>query len=170
MSTTASIFGTVDGRYAAGTQSFSCVPQKLKKAWFYWVFCRFMPVSTPVLRSAAPGWRRPARLPLSKRKHLDRLCRKSRVPFLRQVQTFPEQCAAVRALHKFGFEGVVSKRLLSRYVSVNSEPYRLFQGPRKSEPKAARKEARGAVLERLRSPGLRRMGHSGGVIAEPKQA
>ena len=28
----------------------------------------------------------------------------------------------------------MSKRLLSRYVSVNSEPYRLFHGPRKSEP------------------------------------
>ena len=55
---------------------------------------------------------------LSNRKRdLDRLCRKSRVPFLRQVQTFPKWCAAVRALHKFGFEGVVSKRLLSRFVS-----------------------------------------------------
>ena len=37
---------------------------------------------------------------LSQRKRdLDRLCRKARVPFLRQVQTFPKRCAAVRALH-----------------------------------------------------------------------
>ena len=47
----------------------------------------------------------------------------------------------------------MSKRLLPRYVSVNSEPDRLFLGPRKSElteGKAARKEARRAVLEQLR--------------------
>ena len=55
-------------------------------------------------------------LPLSDRKRdLRRLCRKSRVPFMREVQTFPNGRLLFDHCNKFGFEGVVSKRLASRY-------------------------------------------------------
>jgi bifunctional non-homologous end joining protein LigD len=48
-------------------------------------------------------------LPLSERKRdLHRLCRKSRVPFLREVQTFPNGPLLFDHCSKFGFEGVVS--------------------------------------------------------------
>ena len=57
-------------------------------------------------------------LPLSERKRdLSRLCRKSRVPFMRQVQTFPNGPLLLEHCSKFGFEGIVSKRLSSRYSS-----------------------------------------------------
>ena len=55
-------------------------------------------------------------LPLSERKRdLHRLCVKSRVPFMREVQTFPNGTLLFDHCNKFGFEGVVSKRLASRY-------------------------------------------------------
>jgi ATP dependent DNA ligase-like protein len=86
-------------------------------------------------------------LPLSERKRdLDRLCRKSKVPFLKQVQTFPDGGVLFEHCNKFGFEGVVSKRLSSRYMSGpsrnwtkskcpdwkrdNTERYRLFEPPK----------------------------------------
>jgi bifunctional non-homologous end joining protein LigD len=89
-------------------------------------------------------------LPLSERKRdLHRLCLKSRVPFLREVQTFPNGQLLYEHCDKFGFEGVVSKRPTSRYVSgpsrnwiktkcpgwkrLNSERHKLFEGPRKPE-------------------------------------
>jgi bifunctional non-homologous end joining protein LigD len=57
-------------------------------------------------------------LPLSERKRdLDRLCRKGRVPLMRQVQTFPNGQLLFEHCAKFGFEGVVSKRLGQHYVS-----------------------------------------------------
>ena len=57
-------------------------------------------------------------LPLSERKRdLRRLCRKSREPFMREVQTFPNGTLLFDHCSKFGFEGVVSKRLASRYSS-----------------------------------------------------
>jgi bifunctional non-homologous end joining protein LigD len=57
-------------------------------------------------------------LPLSERKRdLHRLCVKSRVSFMRQVQTFPDGPVLFDHCNQFGFEGVVSKRLNSRYVS-----------------------------------------------------
>jgi ATP-dependent DNA ligase len=113
-------------------------------------------------------------LPLSERKRdLRRLCRKSRVPFLREVQTFPNGTLLFDHCNKFGFEGVVSKRLASRYSSgpsrnwvktkcpgwkrINSERYRLFEGPRKPELTEAHKtlakkrQELARVTERLRS-------------------
>ena len=57
-------------------------------------------------------------LPLSDRKRdLHRLCRKSPVPFMREVQTFPNGTLLFEHCNKFSFEGVVSKRLASRYSS-----------------------------------------------------
>ena len=57
-------------------------------------------------------------LPLTERKRdLHRLCRKSRVPFMREVQTFPNGPLLFDHCSKFGFEGVVSKRRASRYSS-----------------------------------------------------
>lgn len=51
-------------------------------------------------------------LPLSERKRdLHRLCRKSRVPFMREVQTFPNGAVLLEHCNRMGFEGVVSRRL-----------------------------------------------------------
>ena len=86
-------------------------------------------------------------LPLTERKRdLHRLCVKSRVPFMRQVQTFPNGPLLFDHCNKFGFEGVVSKRLASRYSSgpsrnwvktkcpgwkrINAERWRIFEGGR----------------------------------------
>jgi bifunctional non-homologous end joining protein LigD len=87
-------------------------------------------------------------LPLSERKRdLHRLCTRSRVPFMKEVQTFPNGEALFEHCNKFGFEGVVSKRLSSRYMSgpsrhwtktkcpgwkrINAERWRIFEGPTK---------------------------------------
>ena len=57
-------------------------------------------------------------LPLTERKRdLERLCRRAKVPFMRQVQTFPNGQLLFEHCSKFGFEGVVSKRLDRPYVS-----------------------------------------------------
>jgi bifunctional non-homologous end joining protein LigD len=87
-------------------------------------------------------------LPLSERKRgLHRLCRKSRVPFMREVQTFPNGPLLFDHCNKFGFEGIVSKRQASRYSSgpsrnwvkvkcphwkrINSERRKIFEKPPK---------------------------------------
>ena len=117
-------------------------------------------------------------LPLVERKlDLHRLCVKARVPFMRQVETFPNGEVLFDHCNRFGFEGVVSKRLASRYSSgpsrnwvktkcpgwkrINTERYRLFAGPpRKAELTEAQKtlakkrQELARVLERLRAPGL----------------
>ena len=119
-------------------------------------------------------------LPLSERKRdLHRLCLKSKVPFLNEVQTFPNGALLFDHCNKFGFEGIVSKRLASRYASgpnrnwvkckcpdwkrINAELHKLFEGSRRpTQPamtegqRALRKkrEELARVLERLRSPGL----------------
>ena len=117
-------------------------------------------------------------LPLTERKRdLRRLCRKSGVPFMREVQTFPNGPLLFDHCSKFGFEGVVSKRLASRYTGgpsrnwvktkcpgwkrINAERYRLFEGPpRKAELTEAEKtlakkrQELARVIERLRSPPL----------------
>ena len=57
-------------------------------------------------------------LPLSERRRdLDRLCRKARVPFTCQVQTFPNGQLLFERCAKFGFEGVcpsASTRAIAR--------------------------------------------------------
>ncbi len=116
-------------------------------------------------------------LPLSERKRdLHRLCVKSRVPFLKEVQTYPNGPLLFDHCNKFVFKGVVSKRLASRYSSgpsrnwvktkcpgwkrINAVRYRLFDPPRKPELTEAQKTLAkkrvelARVLERLRSPPL----------------
>src|SRR5262245_39794853 len=57
-------------------------------------------------------------LPLSERKRdLHRLCRKSRIPFMREMQSFPDGAVLFDYCNRFGFEGIVSKRRSSRYSS-----------------------------------------------------
>jgi hypothetical protein len=90
-------------------------------------------------------------LPLSERKRdLHRLCAKARVPFLREVQTFPNGQLLYEHCDKFGFEGIVSKRMSSRCVSgpsrhwtktkypnwkrLNADRGRLFETSRRTEP------------------------------------
>ena len=74
------------------------------------------------------------------------VCRRSRTPFLKQVETFPEGDVLLDHCNRFGFEGVVSKRLASRYSSGpsrnwvkvkcpdwkrdNAERGKLFEGSR----------------------------------------
>jgi ATP-dependent DNA ligase len=45
------------------------------------------------------------------------------VPFLREVQTFPNGALLLEHCDKFSFEGVVSKRLASKYVSGPSRAW-----------------------------------------------
>ena len=63
-------------------------------------------------------------LPLSERKRdLDRLCRKARMPCMKQVQTFPDGQALFEHCAQFGFEGIVSKRLDRPYISGSSKTW-----------------------------------------------
>jgi hypothetical protein len=93
------------------------------------------------------------------------------------VESFPDGAALFEHCEKFGFEGVVSKRLSSRYMGgpsrvwtkskcpgwkrANAHRHKLFEVTRKPEPtedeKAlARKRVELArVFERLRDPDLR---------------
>jgi hypothetical protein len=117
-------------------------------------------------------------LPLSERKRdLHRFCTKSKVPFMREVQTFPNGELLFAHCDKFGFEGVVSKRLASRYPSgpsrnwvkvkypgwkrINAERWRIFEGPRKpvlteaQKTLAKKREELARVRASLARPGLR---------------
>jgi|SoiMethySBSTD1v2_1073268.scaffolds.fasta_scaffold630533_1 bifunctional non-homologous end joining protein LigD len=118
-------------------------------------------------------------LPLSERRRdLERLCRKARVPFLKLIEQFPDGQALFRYACEYDFEGTVSKRLVSRYASGpsrhwvkcraphwerdNAERYRLFEKPRKPPAPTERERAlqrRKAELarlhERLTEPKLR---------------
>jgi len=44
-------------------------------------------------------------------------CRKSRVPFMREMQSFPDGAVLLEHCNQMGLEDVVSKRLAARYVS-----------------------------------------------------
>ena len=117
-------------------------------------------------------------MPLSERKRdLSRLCRKSKVPFLKEVQTFPDGPVLFEHCSKFGFERVVSKRLASRYSSgpsrnwvktkcpgwkgINAGRHKMFEGSRKPELTEAQKtlakkrEELSWVRASLARPGLR---------------
>jgi ATP dependent DNA ligase domain len=116
-------------------------------------------------------------LPLLERKRdLRRLCRRSRVPFMREIETFPDGQMLHTHCNYFGFEGVISKRTASRYVSgpsrswlkvkcpdwkaENEYRHLLFEGPKKRvlserqrELTKTRQELR-CVLERMQRPAL----------------
>jgi len=118
-------------------------------------------------------------LPLSERKRdLHRLCAKLKVPFLKEVQTFPDGAVLLEHCNKFGFEGVVSKRLSSRYMSGPSRlwtkskcpdwkrddanRYKLFEKPprppattERERTLQRRKAELARVQERLADPELR---------------
>jgi hypothetical protein len=108
------------------------------------------------------------------------------VPYLRQVETFPDGAILFDYCNRFGFEGIVSKRRSSRYSSgpsrswvktkcpgwkrANAERHKLFEGPRRSgRPEltedqkmlARKRQELARVLERARSPGL-----SSGMVRE----
>jgi len=98
------------------------------------------------------------------------------VPFLKQVETFPDGPVLFDHCSQFGFEGVVSKRLASRYSSgpsrswvktkcpgwkrINAGRHKMFEGPRKPELTEAQKtlakkrEELARVLAQLRAPEL----------------
>jgi hypothetical protein len=117
-------------------------------------------------------------LPLSERKRdLRRLCLKSRVPFFSEVQTVPNGELLYEHCDKFGFEGVISKRLSSRYIigpsrnwtnakcanwkRINADRGKPFENYRKPEPNARereltkKREALERMQERLHSSDLR---------------
>ena len=90
-------------------------------------------------------------LPLTERKRdLRRLCRKSRVPFMREVQTFPNGPLLLDHCNKFGFEGVVSKRLSSRYLSGPSRAWQKSKCPNWKRLNANR----GKLFERPKKPAM----------------
>ena len=116
-------------------------------------------------------------LPLTERRRdLERLSRKAKVPYLRLVETFPDGGVLFDYCNKFGFEGIVSKRQDSRYASGpsrnwvkvkcpnwkrdNAERHKLFEIPRKPELTEAQKtlvkkrQELARVIEHLRSPPL----------------
>jgi len=63
-------------------------------------------------------------LPLSERKRdLHRLCRKSKMPIMREMQSFPDGAALLEHRNLMGFEGVVSKRPAARYISGPSRSW-----------------------------------------------
>jgi len=96
---------------------------------------------------------------------------------MREAQTFPNGPLLLEHCNEFGFEGVVSKRLASRFSSgpsrnwvktkcpdwkrINAERWRIFEGPTKPELTEAQKtltkkrEQLARVRERLATPGLR---------------
>jgi bifunctional non-homologous end joining protein LigD len=84
-----------------------------------------------------------------RRRDLERLRRKARVPYFSLVETFPDGAVLFDYCNRFGFEGVVSKRRSSRYSSgpsrswvkvkcprwkrINAKRWRIFEGPGKPE-------------------------------------
>jgi bifunctional non-homologous end joining protein LigD len=95
-------------------------------------------------------------LALSERKaQLDKLCRGAQVvPFIRQVQAFPDGAALLDHLSRYRFEGIVSKRRDKPYVSgpsrfwvkvrrENKERLRLFKEARYATPRAQALKMRG---------------------------
>jgi hypothetical protein len=93
---------------------------------------------------------------------------------MRVVLTFPNGTLLFDHCNKFAFEGVVSKRLASRYASgpsrnwvktkcpdwrrINSERWRIFNQPEPTERQRAlvrKREELARVLDQLRTPGLR---------------
>jgi len=117
-------------------------------------------------------------LPLTERRRdLERLRRRARVPYVRLVEMFPDGEVLFEHCNRFGFEGIVSKRRGSRYSSgpsrnwlktkcpdskrINAERWRIFEGPSKPEPTEAQKmlakkrEELARVLASLARPGLR---------------
>src|SRR5262245_3060003 len=128
-------------------------------------------------------------LPLSARQRdLTRLCNKARkaVPCLFLVESFPEGEPLLEWCEQYQFEGIVSKRLSSRYSSgtcrdsqqtkcdgwreANQFRHRLFEGHRKVDPDGherelkKRREGLGRDLERLQGPDL-----SPGIARELKK-
>ncbi len=98
------------------------------------------------------------------------------MPFLKEVQIFPDGPVLFEHCSKFGFEGVVSKRLASRYSSgpsrnwvkakcpgwkrINAERWRIFNQPEQTERQRAlvrKREELARVLEQLKTPGLRQV-------------
>src|SRR5262245_58188799 len=113
-------------------------------------------------------------LPLVERKKdLRRLCLKSKVPFLKEVEHFPDGQVLYEHCNAFGFEGVVSKKLNSRSVwrkskcpnwrRQHAERWRAFEKTNNQKPELTedqkvliKKRAELArVLESLQRPDLR---------------
>jgi len=91
-------------------------------------------------------------LPLSERKRdLHRLCVTSRLPLLREVQTFPNgELLFEHYINRFEFEGVVGKRLSSRYMSGPSRSWTKSKCPNWRRANANR----GKLFERPQMPAL----------------
>jgi len=125
-------------------------------------------------------------LPLSERQRdLARLCDKARkaVPCLFLVESFPEGEPLLEWCEHYQLEGIVSKRLTSRYSSgtcrdwqktkcngwreANQFRHKLFEGPRKQEPDPRvrelkkKREELARVVARLQDPDV-----SPGIVKE----
>src|SRR5215510_14582459 len=58
-----------------------------------------------------------------RKRDLQRLCRKARVPCMRVVETFPDGDVLLEHCDRYGFEAMVSKRLASTYASGASKAW-----------------------------------------------
>jgi ATP-dependent DNA ligase len=119
-----------------------------------------------------------ANLALHERKRdLHRLCSKVQIPFLREIQSFPNGELLLRHCDQYQYEGVVSKRLASRYSSgasrnwlktkcpswarANANRSELFQRPNKPEltedqrTLARKREQLRRLQERLQASDMR---------------
>jgi ATP-dependent DNA ligase len=85
-------------------------------------------------------------LPLSERRKDLALCRKARAPFMKMTEQFPDGQILFQYACAYGFEGVVSKRLASRYSSGPSRWWSKVKSPQ------WRRDKRGA-LQDLREAG-----------------
>jgi ATP-dependent DNA ligase len=66
-------------------------------------------------------------LPLTERRRdLERLSRRARVPYLRLVETFPDGEVLFEHCNQFGFEGIVRKLAWRSVATVNSPPANLL--------------------------------------------
>jgi hypothetical protein len=91
-------------------------------------------------------------LPLSERKRdLARLRRKARVPFLKMVEGFPDGQVLFDFACKYRFEGIVSKRLASRYTSG---PTRNWQKVKDPAWNRAHLEVRRRIFEPAKPPAM----------------
>jgi|SRR5262245_844272 len=102
---------------ADGLPSFHRLMAEMRSKWPDESAPVFMPFD--LLHQDGPDLRQ---RPLSERKRdLDRLCRNARIPFMHQVQIFPDGEVLFEHCGKYGFEGIVSKRAGRPYVSGRSK-------------------------------------------------
>jgi hypothetical protein len=89
-----------------------------------------------------------------RRRDLERLCRKAKVPFLRLVEQFPDGPTLFRYACEYGFVGIVSKKLALALLKRAEQS--LVQISLPAMETRPRRAATPAPSEREKTPGRRR--------------